>query len=99
MQSGGPSPFPVSRDGTPSGNGNGTTNGNTNGTTTNGTNGVQRRAKICVYCGASPGFKPQHMEAARELARIMAENNIDLGESPFILSLSHYIFSRHRSQS
>ncbi|KAF4837854.1 Bifunctional cytokinin biosynthesis protein [Colletotrichum tropicale] len=78
MQSGGPSPFPVSRDGTPSGNGNGTTNGNTNGTTTNGTNGVQRRAKICVYCGASPGFKPQHMEAARELARIMAENNIDL---------------------
>ncbi|OHE95403.1 hypothetical protein CORC01_09275 [Colletotrichum orchidophilum] len=80
MQSGGPSPlpsFPASRDGTPGGNGistNGTTNGNTNGTT----NGVQKRTKICVYCGASPGFKPQHMEAARELARIMAENNIDL---------------------
>lgn len=94
MQSGGPSPlpsFPASRDGTPSGNGtntNGTTNGNTNGT--NGTtNGVQKRTKICVYCGASPGFKPQHMEAARELARIMAENNIDLGESLFSRFSSH----------
>ncbi|KAF6836333.1 hypothetical protein CMUS01_05463 [Colletotrichum musicola] len=91
MQSGGPSPltsFPASRDGTPSTNGtngntngitNGKTNGNTNGTAVNGTaNGVQKRTKICVYCGASPGFKPQHMEAARELARVMAENNIDL---------------------
>ncbi|WQF86555.1 Putative LOG family protein [Colletotrichum destructivum] len=61
---------------------NGTTNGTTNGTKTNGTNGLtngaQKRTKICVYCGASPGFKPQHMEAARGLARIMAENNIDL---------------------
>ncbi|OLN84964.1 LOG family protein [Colletotrichum chlorophyti] len=59
---------------------NGTTNSST--TNSNGTNGiangVRRRTKICVYCGASPGFKPQHMEAARELARIMAENNIDL---------------------
>ncbi|GKT40751.1 bifunctional cytokinin biosynthesis protein [Colletotrichum spaethianum] len=80
MQSGGPSPlpsFPASRDGTPGGN-DITTNAVTNGHTNGITNGTQKRTKICVYCGASPGFKPQHMEAARELARIMAENNIDL---------------------
>lgn len=41
----------------------------------------QRRTKICVYCGSSPGSKPEHMEAARQLARVMAANNIQLGES------------------
>ncbi|TDZ25766.1 Bifunctional cytokinin biosynthesis protein [Colletotrichum orbiculare MAFF 240422] len=84
--------IPATRDATPSANGttttttngvNGHANGDTNGTITNGTtngtsNGTARRAKICVYCGASPGFKPQHMEAARELATYMAKNNIDL---------------------
>lgn len=39
----------------------------------------QRRTKICVYCGSSPGSKPEHMEAARQLARVMAANNIQLG--------------------
>ena len=38
------------------------------------------RTKICVYCGASPGASPGHMEAARNLARAMAAKNIDLGQ-------------------
>ncbi|KAI7775706.1 hypothetical protein LA080_006435 [Diaporthe eres] len=38
----------------------------------------QRRTKICVYCGASPGNKPEHMESARQLAKVMAANNIGL---------------------
>lgn len=41
--------------------------------------GVAPRTKICVYCGASAG-SPAHMEMARQLARAMAANNIDLGE-------------------
>lgn len=41
------------------------------------------RTKICVYCGASAGGGPAHMEMARQLARAMAAGNIDLGESPF----------------
>lgn len=40
----------------------------------------QRKTKICVYCGSSPGKKPEHMEAARQLARVMAANNIGLGK-------------------
>ncbi|TQV91006.1 hypothetical protein V2A60_008184 [Cordyceps javanica] len=36
------------------------------------------RTKICVFCGASPGKKPEYVEAARALARSMAANNIDL---------------------
>jgi hypothetical protein len=39
-----------------------------------------KRTKICVYCGASTGTKPEHVEAARALARAMAANNIALGE-------------------
>lgn len=42
----------------------------------------RRKTKICVYCGASPGSRPEHMEAARQLARVMAANDIGLGESP-----------------
>jgi predicted Rossmann-fold nucleotide-binding protein len=38
------------------------------------------RTKICVFCGSSGGASPAHMEAARQLGRIMAENNIDLGK-------------------
>ena len=41
-----------------------------------------KRTKICVYCGASPGKDPAYMEAARELARAMAKNNISLGRCP-----------------
>jgi len=41
-------------------------------------NGATPRTKICVYCGAAAGASPAHMEAARELARVMAENNVDL---------------------
>lgn len=41
------------------------------------------RTKICVFCGASPGTKPEYVEAARALARSMAANEIDLGMSPF----------------
>lgn len=37
-----------------------------------------RRVKICVYCGSSPGHDPAHLEAARELARVMAAHNIAL---------------------
>ncbi|KAK4203701.1 hypothetical protein QBC40DRAFT_17052 [Triangularia verruculosa] len=37
-----------------------------------------KRTKICVYCGASPGFNPIYVEAARSLAREMAKNNIQL---------------------
>jgi hypothetical protein len=40
------------------------------------------RTRICVYCGASPGASSVHMEAARNLAQVMAANNIDLGQSP-----------------
>ncbi|KAG6223554.1 hypothetical protein E4U34_000793 [Claviceps purpurea] len=36
------------------------------------------RAKICVFCGSSGGASPAHMEAARQLGRVMAKNNIDL---------------------
>ncbi|KAG9245301.1 hypothetical protein BJ878DRAFT_541414 [Calycina marina] len=39
---------------------------------------VSQKIKICVFCGASPGKSPAHMEAARELARVMHENNISL---------------------
>lgn len=42
---------------------------------------AQRKRKICVYCGSSAGKKPEHMEAARQLAKVMAENDIGLGES------------------
>ncbi|UNI18645.1 hypothetical protein JDV02_004900 [Purpureocillium takamizusanense] len=48
-----------------------------NGTSATTTNGAPR-TKICVYCGASAGGSPAHMEMARQLARVMAANNIDL---------------------
>ena len=47
------------------------------------------RTKICVYCGASPGASPAHMEAARNLARAMATKNIDLGWFNSILLVRH----------
>ncbi|KAL3957286.1 hypothetical protein ACCO45_007864 [Purpureocillium lilacinum] len=42
-----------------------------NGTAKATTNGTPR-TKICVYCGASAGGSPAHMEMARELARYTA---------------------------
>ncbi|KAG4428005.1 hypothetical protein IFR05_016511 [Cadophora sp. M221] len=36
------------------------------------------KTKICVFCGASPGNSPAHMEAARALATVFHENNISL---------------------
>ncbi|KAK4143790.1 uncharacterized protein C8A04DRAFT_37211 [Dichotomopilus funicola] len=37
-----------------------------------------KQTKICVYCGSSAGNKPEHVEAARALARVMAANNMAL---------------------
>ncbi|KIH95046.1 lysine decarboxylase-like protein [Sporothrix brasiliensis 5110] len=39
---------------------------------------LPKKTKICVYCGSSPGKNPVYMQAARDLARVMAENNIGL---------------------
>ncbi|KAF3771026.1 hypothetical protein M406DRAFT_247639 [Cryphonectria parasitica EP155] len=36
------------------------------------------KRKICVYCGSSPGSKPEHMAAAAQLAVVMAANDIGL---------------------
>ena len=38
----------------------------------------QRYKKICVFCGSNTGNKPEFMEAAKELGRVMAEKNIHL---------------------
>ena len=46
--------------------------------TPNGTSNTTPRTKICVFCGASAGKSPEYMEAARQLARAMAANDIDL---------------------
>lgn len=48
-----------------------------------------RKVKIAVYCGSSPGHDPAHMEMARQLARVMAKNNISLGKSTFLTPISH----------
>lgn len=52
-------------------------NGSSNGSSNGHANGTPR-TKICVYCGSSGGNDAEHMETARELARVMAENDIDL---------------------
>lgn len=33
---------------------------------------------VCVYCGSGPGTNPLYMEAATELGRTLAENNVRL---------------------
>ncbi|PNS14537.1 LOG family protein isoform A [Sphaceloma murrayae] len=38
----------------------------------------QKRPVVCVFCGASPGTSPLHMEAARALARLFHERGISL---------------------
>ena len=50
---------------------------------------MMARTKICVYCGASPGASPAHIEAARNIARAMAAKNIDLGQFSSILLVRH----------
>jgi len=69
MESGGASPYPsipASRTSTPS----------------RLNPDAPRQTKICVYCGAHPGRKSEHLEAARALAQAMAANNIGLGKNP-----------------
>jgi hypothetical protein len=73
MESGGHTPVTslvTSRTATPS---------NLSANSANQTNDNDKRTKICVYCGSSPGHNPAHMEAARQLARVMAANDIALG--------------------
>lgn len=33
---------------------------------------------VCVYCGSSPGFRPEYAEAAKALGRAMAEQGLAL---------------------
>ncbi|KAI0470818.1 hypothetical protein GGR56DRAFT_115431 [Xylariaceae sp. FL0804] len=37
-----------------------------------------RRTKICVFCGSAPGRSEKHVQAARQLGKMMAERNISL---------------------
>jgi len=34
--------------------------------------------KICVFCGSSPGLKPEYTEAAAQLGQALVENNLGL---------------------
>jgi uncharacterized protein (TIGR00730 family) len=34
--------------------------------------------RICVFCGSSPGNRPEYLEAARELGRTLAEKKLGL---------------------
>jgi uncharacterized protein (TIGR00730 family) len=34
--------------------------------------------RICVYCGSSPGSRPEYIEAAKDLGRILARRKITL---------------------
>lgn len=34
--------------------------------------------RICVFCGSRPGNRPEYLEAARELGRLLAERQIGL---------------------
>ena len=34
--------------------------------------------RICVYCASSPGAKPEYLEAARVLGKLLVKNNIEL---------------------
>ena len=38
----------------------------------------RRVENICVFCGSSVGVKPQYVEAAQELGRVLAVNNMHL---------------------
>ena len=56
--------------------------------------GTTPKAKICVYCGSSAGTKPAHIEAARALARAMADNDMDLGA--WLIGLSWHLLVADR---
>lgn len=47
---------------------------------TNATTPERKQTKICVYCGSAAGKDPAHLQSARELGKLMAENNIKLGK-------------------
>ena len=34
--------------------------------------------RICVFCGTNPGSRPDYGAAARELGRLLAEEQIEL---------------------
>lgn len=34
--------------------------------------------RICVFCGSSPGAKPEYVQAARQLGAILAQRKIGL---------------------
>ena len=34
--------------------------------------------RICVFCGSSPGARPEYAQAARQLGHILAERNLGL---------------------
>ncbi|PSN68157.1 lysine decarboxylase-like protein-like protein [Corynespora cassiicola Philippines] len=40
--------------------------------------GTGKQPVVCVFCGASGGSSPVHLEAARALAKVLHENNIKL---------------------
>ena len=42
------------------------------------TTSKQRVSHICVFCGSNPRSKPEFVEAAKELWRVIAERNIHL---------------------
>ncbi|KAI1342090.1 hypothetical protein F5Y15DRAFT_331929 [Xylariaceae sp. FL0016] len=67
MESGGASPMPSST-GTP----------RTSTPSLLNPNAGPRRTKICVFCGSASGKSEKHVQAARELGKLMAEKNIGL---------------------
>ena len=42
------------------------------------TTSKRRGSHICVFCGSNPGSKPEYMEAAKELGRVIANRNMHL---------------------
>jgi uncharacterized protein (TIGR00730 family) len=34
--------------------------------------------RICVFCGSNSGARPEYLQAARELGRVLVENDIGL---------------------
>ncbi|KAH8761360.1 hypothetical protein BGZ57DRAFT_769665 [Hyaloscypha finlandica] len=86
MASGGASPAISVRSQTPDIPGSTTPHGlsKLNNVLSNSTNALASQTsrspkiKICVFCGASPGTSPAHMEAARSLAHVFAAHNVSL---------------------
>jgi len=37
-----------------------------------------RIKRICINCGSSPGAKPEYIQAAREMGRLLAKNKIEM---------------------